>query len=254
MPPTCQHSEPAETPPSTTPACHTSRKISSRPCTRHTASRLATLPPPTQTTSCASRCARRSATVGIGEQAQVAHLDGAAGEGAVDRRPPGRGRRRWPCRGSRARPLGRACELEGQVEDRAGLPSRRARGRGWRSPCWWRGSSVRRRASGSSGDGGRAQRSQDGAGRAGAAGHGALDGRGVAVVAADVEAVAEIDRPAERQRRERGGLGAGDGDRGEVLEVAGSDAVGARRSRRGRRPRRGRAGSSWRRSARPSGL
>ena len=68
MPPTCQHSEPAETPPSTTPASHTSRKISSRPCTRQTASRLATLPPPTQTTSCASRCARTSGTFGIGNR------------------------------------------------------------------------------------------------------------------------------------------------------------------------------------------
>lgn len=65
MPPTCQHSEPADTPPSTTPASHTSRKISSSSCARQTASRLATLPPPTQTTSWASRCARKSGTVGM---------------------------------------------------------------------------------------------------------------------------------------------------------------------------------------------
>ena len=66
VPPTCQHSEPADTPPSTTPASHTSRKISSQPCSRHIASSPATLPPPTQTTSCASRCAFTSATDGIG--------------------------------------------------------------------------------------------------------------------------------------------------------------------------------------------
>ena len=71
VPPICQHSEPADTPPSTTPASHTSRKISSQPCSRQIASSPATLPPPTQTTSWASRCARTSATEGIGNAARL---------------------------------------------------------------------------------------------------------------------------------------------------------------------------------------
>jgi len=51
VPPTCQQREPAETPMSTTPACHTRRRITSSPCTRQSASRFAVLPPLTQITS-----------------------------------------------------------------------------------------------------------------------------------------------------------------------------------------------------------
>ena len=197
MPPTCQHSEPAETPPSTTPASHTSRKISSRPCTRQTASRLATLPPPTQTTSCASRCARMSGDRGHREQAQVADLHATAGEGAVDPGQPDRVVAGGRAEVAEARALGRSGQLDHEVEDRRRASSRRDLDRGWRScPCWWRRSWVRTRASGGSSGGrvGRAQGAQDRARRPGAAGHGALDGRGVAVVAAHVDAVAEVDR------------------------------------------------------------
>ncbi len=70
VPPACQHSDPADTPPRTTPASHASRMITSRPWTRHTASRFATLPPPTQITSWPSRCVRTSGMFGIGNSAR----------------------------------------------------------------------------------------------------------------------------------------------------------------------------------------
>ena len=121
MPPTCQHSEPADTPPSTTPARHASRKTSSSPCTRQTASRLATLPPPTQITSWASRWPGVRHR-GHGEQAEVADPDGAARERAVQ---PGHPRRVVAGGGAQVaqtRPVGRAGELEREVEHRSGRP------------------------------------------------------------------------------------------------------------------------------------
>ncbi len=66
VPPACQQIEPAETPVRTTPACHASRITPSRPCSRHSASNPATLPPHTQITSWDSRCPARSGMFGIG--------------------------------------------------------------------------------------------------------------------------------------------------------------------------------------------
>ncbi len=68
VPPACQQIDPAEIPVSTTPACHAACRAASSPCTRHNASRLATLPPNTHTTSCSNKCAVVSATVGHREQ------------------------------------------------------------------------------------------------------------------------------------------------------------------------------------------
>src|SRR5207248_2022516 len=65
VPPTCQQMEPAETPASTTPASQARRRLWSRPCSRHRASRFATLPPPTQTTSCASSRPVMSSVLGM---------------------------------------------------------------------------------------------------------------------------------------------------------------------------------------------
>ena len=68
MPPSYQQREPALTPASTTPALQARRRISSRPCTRHTASRLATEPPITQTTSWPRTVPSTSSTFGIGKR------------------------------------------------------------------------------------------------------------------------------------------------------------------------------------------
>src|SRR5579871_4289758 len=57
--------EPAETPASTTPASQARRKLWSRPCSRHSASRFATLPPPTQTASCSSSRPVMSSLLGM---------------------------------------------------------------------------------------------------------------------------------------------------------------------------------------------
>jgi hypothetical protein len=67
LPPVCQQIEPADTPLSTTPDCQTSCRIASSPCTRHTATRFATLPPSTQMTSWPNRWPRMSSTLGIGK-------------------------------------------------------------------------------------------------------------------------------------------------------------------------------------------
>ena len=68
MPPSYQQIDPAETPARTTPASQTRRRIASSPCTRHTASRLATDPPLTQTTSWAIRCSSMSPRLGNGNR------------------------------------------------------------------------------------------------------------------------------------------------------------------------------------------
>ena len=94
-----------------------------------------------------------------------------------------------------------------------------------------------------------AQRPQHRPGRPGAAGHRALDGRGVPVVAADVQAVAEVDRPPERAA---GASAAGCAPI--TVTVVRCSSVG-RRARRARgRPRRGRRprGSAPASSSRPA--
>ena len=98
-----------------------------------------------------------------------------------------------------------------------------------------------------------AQRAQDRPGRPGTAGHGALDGRGVAVVAADVEAAAEVDRAAQLQRGERGRLHLRRGDGGEVCELGRGDPMGGRDSARTSRSSVG-TSVELATSARPSGL
>ncbi len=55
-----QQIEPALDPASTTPRSHASRRITSRPCRRQTASMFAVLPPPTKIASCSSTNSRRS--------------------------------------------------------------------------------------------------------------------------------------------------------------------------------------------------
>ncbi len=99
----------------------------------------------------------------------------------------------------------------------------------------------------------RAQGTQDGTGGPRAAGHGALDGRGVAVVAGDVQPVAQVDRLPQAQRRDGGRLGLRNGDRGQVLEVAGADPVQAATSARTSASRVG-ARLELATSARPFGL
>ena len=80
----CQQIEPAETPASTTPACQACRKISSRPCSRHSASRLATLPPLTQITSCSRTNDAMSATFGMVKSRSGATVTPAARPASVN--------------------------------------------------------------------------------------------------------------------------------------------------------------------------
>jgi hypothetical protein len=70
VPPSNQQIAPALTPVSTMPDSQAVRMTGGRPCTRQTASRLATLPPPTKITSCDSSRSAGSATFGIGNRAR----------------------------------------------------------------------------------------------------------------------------------------------------------------------------------------
>src|SRR3954466_6607535 len=137
------------------------------------------------------------------------------------------GRRRWPCRGSTAGAARAHLPARRRGRRPVRVASRRGRGRGGRTPCWWPGWSVRRRASGSFGRGrvGRTQRAQHRARGTGAAGHGALNRGCVAVVAADVEAVAEVDRTGQLQRRDGRRLRAGGGGSGQGAGGGGGGGV-----------------------------
>ena len=70
VPPSNQQIDPADTPISTTPASQAARMAWSTPCSRHSASKLATLPPITHTTSWASRCPVMSGTLGSANRAR----------------------------------------------------------------------------------------------------------------------------------------------------------------------------------------
>ena len=61
MPPRCQQRLPAETPPRITPFSHALRIAVSTPCSRQSASRFATEPPPTHTRSLPPRRSSGSA-------------------------------------------------------------------------------------------------------------------------------------------------------------------------------------------------
>ena len=76
----------------------------------------------------------------------MADLDGAAGERAVDAGHPGRVVAGGGAQVAEPGPLGRPGELERRGRRPGPGASRRGRGRGRRSPCWWRRSWVRRRA------------------------------------------------------------------------------------------------------------
>ena len=67
VPPWNQQMAPALTPARTMPGCQALRITSSRPCTRQTATMLATLPPPTKITSWDSSRSSGSLTLGIGK-------------------------------------------------------------------------------------------------------------------------------------------------------------------------------------------
>ena len=122
MPPMCQHSDPADTPPSTTPASqHLAEDVVEPvhpPDGEQVGDAAAADPDHVLGQQVAAQIGHRR----HGEQAEVAHPDGAARERAVD---PGHPRR--VVAGGRAeiaqpRPLGCSGELEREVEDRPGRP------------------------------------------------------------------------------------------------------------------------------------
>ncbi len=77
VPPANQQMPPAEEPASTIPAAQALRMISSMPCTRQTASMLATLPPPTKMMSCDISRSSGSDTFGIGNSDRCRTSTGA---------------------------------------------------------------------------------------------------------------------------------------------------------------------------------